>query len=142
MVVACKQQRPALEPVSSQQQPETVTERDRIRSDRSVIKKKYGALHADISALLFEADPIGINFKDNTDEYEPEVDTILPRLSSCANAAEAEKVIHEEFVRWFDRDTAGPQERYRAVAKQIWKRYRARSDDNMLGGRSRPSSAR
>jgi hypothetical protein len=114
-----------VEPVSSQQEPKTVTERDKIRSDRSAIKKEFGALYTDVLALLFKADPIGINFKDNTDEYEPEVDTILPRLSSCANAADTEKVVHEEFVRWFDRDTAGPQEWYRVVATQIWERYKA-----------------
>ena len=27
---------------------------------------------------------------------------------------------HEEFVRWFDVATAGPSERYQAVAKRIW----------------------
>jgi hypothetical protein len=124
MAVACKQQRPHVEPVSSQQEPRPVTERDRIVSDRSVIKKEFGALYTDVSALLFKTDPIGINFKNNTDEYEPEVDTILPRLSSCANAADVEKVVHEEFVRWFDRDMAGPQARYRVVAKQIWERYK------------------
>ena len=102
-----------------------MAERARILSDWSAIKKQFGALYTDVLALLFKADPIGINFKDNTDEYEPEVDTILPRLSSCANAADVEKVVHEEFVRWFDWDTAGPQERYRVVTKQIWERYKA-----------------
>jgi len=124
MAVACKQ-RQQVEPVSSQREPERVTERDRIRSDRNTLKQQFGPLYTDVSALLFKADPIGINFKDNADEYEPEVDTILPRLSSCASAADTEKVVHEEFVRWFDRDTAGPQERYRVVAKQIWERYKA-----------------
>jgi hypothetical protein len=108
LAAACKQQKPHVEP------------------DRGAIKQEFGALYTDVLALLFKADPIGINFKDNFDEYEPEVDTILPRLSSCANAGDVEKVVHQEFVRWFDRDTAGPQERYRAVARQIWERYKAR----------------
>ena len=124
MTIACKQRRTPVEPVPSKQAA-NVTERETIRSDRSAIKKAFGALYTDVLALLFNADPIGINFKDNTDEYEPEVDTILPRLSSCANAADVERVVHEEFVRWFDRETAGTPERYRAVAKQIWERYRA-----------------
>ena len=109
---ACKQQKPEPEPVAAEPDP-------------AVIKAKFGALRADVLALLFKADPVGINFETNTDEYEAEADTILPRLSSCANAADVEKVVHEEFTRWFDPDTAGPPERYRAVAKQIWQRYKA-----------------
>jgi hypothetical protein len=108
LAAGCKQQKPQVEP------------------DRSAIKQEFGALYADVLALLFKADPVGINFKDNTDEYEPEVDTILPRLSSCKGAADVEKVVHEEFVRWFDRDTAGPPGSYRVVARQIWERYKAR----------------
>jgi len=108
LAAACKQQKPHVEP------------------DRGAIKQEFGALYTDVLALLFKDDPIEINIKDNTDEYEPEVDTILPRLSSCANAADVQKVVHEEFVRWFDRETAGPPERYRVVARQIWERYKAR----------------
>jgi len=29
-------------------------------------------------------------------------------------------LVHEEFVRWFDADTAGPVERYKKVASRIW----------------------
>jgi hypothetical protein len=64
--------------------------------------------------------PFGINFEDNTDEYEPETDTILPRLKSCRSAEEVRSVVHEEFVRWFDDHVAGPPERYGRISKRIW----------------------
>jgi len=32
-----------------------------------------------LEAVLFEADPIGINFEDNTDEYRAEAESILLR---------------------------------------------------------------
>ena len=30
------------------------------------------------------------------------------------------RVVHEEFVRWYNADTAGPASLYRAVAEDIW----------------------
>jgi len=36
---------------------------------------------------------------------------ILPRLRTCVSAAEVQRVVHEEFCRWFDVETAGPFER-------------------------------
>jgi hypothetical protein len=61
----------------------------------------YVRLFDDLSALLFRHDPIGINFATNTDEYNPEARTILPRLPQCHSAPDVPKVIVEEFHRWF-----------------------------------------
>ena len=57
--------------------------REEIESENKRLKAKYGSLFDSITALLFRHDPIGINFEDNTDEYEPEARTILPRLKAC-----------------------------------------------------------
>jgi hypothetical protein len=75
---------------------------------------------------LFSHDPIGINFgdTDNPDEYEPETGTILPRLAACTSSDEVLQVVHQEFVRWFDLDTAGPPERYAQVALDLWQLWR------------------
>jgi hypothetical protein len=51
---------------------------------RVELKLAYGAAYAQLSDILFHEDPIGINFEENTDEYEPEVDTIFAEASSCA----------------------------------------------------------
>jgi hypothetical protein len=37
-----------------------------------------------------------------------------------AIARDVHRIVHEEFVRWFDRQIAGPVERYRDVAESIW----------------------
>ncbi|MBI3874868.1 MAG: hypothetical protein HY300_02665 [Verrucomicrobia bacterium] len=71
-------------------------------------------------ALLFRHDPIGINSKTNTDEYEPEAGTILPRLRDCRSEADVCRVVHEEFVCWFDSRTAGPREHYAKIAADLW----------------------
>jgi hypothetical protein len=51
---------------------------------RKRLKQEYGELFDQTSAILFRHDPIGINFEDNTGEYDPEAGTILPRLAACA----------------------------------------------------------
>jgi len=94
--------------------------REEVLEERKQLKAQYCGLFDDIAALLFRHDPIGINFESNTDEYEPEVGTILPRLQNCQSPDDVRQVVHEEFVRWFEVDTAGPQERYEAIAQEIW----------------------
>jgi hypothetical protein len=87
---------------------------------RSAVKRKYKTLFDQASALLFRYDPIGINFEDNTDEYDPEVGTILPRLSGCHSTSEVRRVVFEEFCRWFGPETAGDEMSYNAIAEELW----------------------
>jgi hypothetical protein len=87
---------------------------------RSYVKRRYANLFDEASALLFRHDPIGINLEDNTDEYDPEVGTILPRLSRCHSSADARKVVFEEFCKWFGPETAGDEMRYDAIAAELW----------------------
>lgn len=70
-----------------------------IRRDRATLKEEYGAFFENVSAILFEADLVGINFETNTDEYEPEVGTILPRRSHAISVQDVELIVHEEFCR-------------------------------------------
>jgi hypothetical protein len=94
--------------------------REEILRGRRLLKEKYQWLFDDVSSLLFRHDPIGINFETNVDEYEVEVGTILPRLRSCHSEDEVCRVVHEEFVRWFDTDIAGPREHYLKIATEVW----------------------
>ena len=89
-------------------------------TDRRNAASSHGALIARVEALLFAADPIGINFETNTDEYNPEAVSIIARREEFESVDALQRVVHEEFVRWFDADTAGPIERYRSIAAQIW----------------------
>ena len=47
------------------------------REARDVLRIAQGEAFMQLAQILFEEDPIGINFTDNTDEYEPEAGTIL-----------------------------------------------------------------
>ena len=92
---------------------------------RSHVKRKYPHLFNEASALLFRFDPIGINFEDNTDEYDPEVGTILPRLPNCYSSTDARRVIFEEFCKWFGPETAGEEMKYDAIAAELWQLWSA-----------------
>src|SRR5215475_14022516 len=87
---------------------------DRAQRERAVVGRED--LVSCIEALLFDDDPIGINFETNTDEYRAEAQTIVVRLPEATSEEDVARIIHEEFVRWFDPQMAGPAERYRAVA--------------------------
>jgi hypothetical protein len=84
-----------------------------------------------LEALLFEADPIGINFEDNSDEYRPEAETIQLRRAEASSVADVRRIIHEEFVRWFDEQLAGPPERYEQLARRVWERW---NEDGLTTG--------
>jgi hypothetical protein len=58
---------------------------DTIARERAALRREYGELFDSVAAVLFEADPIRINFEINTDEYEPEAGTILPRLHTATS---------------------------------------------------------
>ena len=96
------------------------TTRDEILENRRRLRAEYEALFDSMAALLFRYDPIGINCEVNTDEYQPEVETILPKLRSCHSADDVLRLVHAEFVRWFDPGTAGPSDRYEGIAAEIW----------------------
>ena len=58
--------------------------------------------------------------------------TILPRLRDCESASDVLRVVHQEFVRWFDAGNAGPEGRYAEIASEIWQMwqpYRHRAPD-------------
>lgn len=96
------------------------------RKRQESLQARHGALYAEVSQLLREADPIRlIAIGASDDEYDPEVSTILPRLHEAQSAAEVQRIIHEEFVHWFDDDIAGPITHYAEVAEKIWEVWRA-----------------
>ena len=76
-----------------------MNEAEEIKRHRAALRSEFSSLYDAVLAILFDADPVGINFEFNTDEYEPEVGTILPRLSKCHSVDDLQRVIHEEFLR-------------------------------------------
>lgn len=94
------------------------------RQTRQRLLTGQEGLVASIEELLFRHDPIGINFDHNADEYRSEAETITLRLPEAAAEHDLRRIIHEEFVHWFDVGTAGPAERYDSIAREIWQIWR------------------
>ena len=96
-------------------------------------KRRYEALVAAVERAINEADPIGLlEIGAPPDEYAPEIGTIVPRLTSADRLDDVGAVLHEEFIRWFGDDTAGPRHAYEASARRIWGavvEYRLEADE-------------
>lgn len=97
--------------------------KEQIESETKRLRAEYGNLFDSVADILFRHDPVGINFEDNSDEYYPEARTILPRLRDCRSAQDVTRVVHEEFVTWFEPETAGPKENYQLLSQEIWNRW-------------------
>jgi hypothetical protein len=89
------------------------------RKKQAELRSTYREAHGRLSEILFEEDPVGINFGFNAGEYEPEAATLLPRLLDARSVDDVRKVVHEEFVKWFSTDS--PPESYQVVAERVWK---------------------
>ena len=91
------------------------------RQRRQSLKAAYSGLYSEVSRLLREDDPIGlITMGAPDDEYDPEVSTILPRLREANAPVDVQRIVYEEFGRWFGADIAGPLTDYANVAEKIW----------------------
>jgi hypothetical protein len=82
---------------------------------------RYQHLIAAVQRAIAEADTIRLlEIGAPADEYGPEIGTILPRLATAARLDDVTNVLHEEFVRWFGHEVAGPRDGHEAPARRIW----------------------
>jgi hypothetical protein len=100
--------------------PEVRAQVDQARAAREAARAADPQFFAAVSNTMFEHDPIGINFTINTDEYDPEAGTVIPRLSACQTVDNVTTVLHEEFVQWFGADIAGHRAAYIELAQALW----------------------
>jgi hypothetical protein len=80
---------------------------------------QYKELYKQVANILLKHDPVGIASVDSH-EYDPEVSAILPQLKSCQSEKDVLEMVYSEFVKWFDKTTAGPKSKYNPIAKEIW----------------------
>jgi hypothetical protein len=96
------------------------TEREAILRRRQELRAQFGAIYDRVSSILFEEDPGGVNFDHNTDEYESEVDMILPHLRACTSVDDVEAVLVVVLRKMFDEETIRPRARIQRIANLIW----------------------
>ena len=74
---------------------------------------RYQDLVAAVERAINEADPIGLLAGGApSDEYAPEIGTIIPLLANAHRPDDVTGVLHGEFLRWFGEGTAAPRQAY------------------------------
>ncbi len=80
---------------------------------------EYVAAFSRLSSVLFAEDPAGVNYDDNTDEYDPEALMIVVRLHYCSGPKDVVRVIKEVVSAQWD-GPPRPFFRYGKLARRIW----------------------
>lgn len=101
----------------------TLAELERLSHERHSVKVRYQTLFNEVAGILFANDPQAINYETNTDEYDPEVGTILPRLHLATNTEDVALIVHQEFVRWFGAEEVGIPADFQLTAEMIWRAW-------------------
>lgn len=74
-----------------------------------------------LRAIINRADPVGLlQIGAPSDEYDPELSSILVQLDSNMSLNATQELLYREFLYWFgDTSTIGPPENYLAPAQEI-----------------------
>ena len=81
-------------------------------------RSEHGAFFNEVVALLLRCDPEQIAYGRES-AYEAETGTILVRLPACQSQEDVRRIVHQEFVRWFDGHVE-PEEHYATLATELW----------------------
>ena len=87
--------------------------------EREELRRQNATLFDACVREFYRADPLRLAPHAPLDEYEPQVVTVLPRLPQCSGQPDVQRVLHEEFVKWFGND-AGPPDRYFKLSFVVW----------------------
>ena len=98
------------------------TETEDAQQHRS-LQKEYGSFYRAVSDILFRHNPMELDGKRNTGEYNPEVDALLSRIREANQISALHALLFEIFQADFGEDNCGSRETYTAAASEIWKAY-------------------
>ena len=90
------------------------------RQERRLLKRKYGCLFNEISAILFALDPMGLNCGSNRDEYDLEAGFLLPRLSGARSVQDVEVIVAQMLDHWFGPEAGRCKPMLGDLAARIW----------------------
>lgn len=87
---------------------------------------QYGAIYDLVLETLYRYDPWWVGWKGDVpfgaEEYAPEADQIVPRLTEAQSADDIRRIIHEVMGLYYGK-TLGGEERYAEMAQEIWWGY-------------------
>jgi hypothetical protein len=93
------------------------------RQQHRMLQKEYGSFYRAVSDILFRHNPMELEGKHNTGEYDPEIDVLLSRIKEAEHLTALEELLFEVFLTDFGDENCGSRDRYNAAALEIWKAY-------------------
>ena len=93
------------------------------RQQHRMLQKEYGSFYRAVSDILFRHNPIELDGKHNTGDYNPEVDVLLSRIREAEDLSTLLQLLFEVFMTDFGEENCGNRERYEVAASEIWKSY-------------------
>lgn len=93
------------------------------RQQHRTLQKEYGSFYRTVSEILFRHDPMELDAKHNTGDYDPEVDALLSRIRGAEDLKTLQDLLFEVFRTDFGEGSCGTKDRYDVAAAEIWKAY-------------------
>jgi hypothetical protein len=93
------------------------------RLKHRMLQKEHGHIYRAISDILFLHNPMELDGKRNTGDYNPEVDVLVSRIREVENVDALQDLLFEVFRTDFGEENCGSRERYEVAASEIWKAY-------------------
>jgi hypothetical protein len=93
------------------------------RQQHRMLQKEYGNFYRAVSDILFRHNPMELDGKHNTGDYDPEVDMLLSRIREAESLSALQELLFEVFLNNFGEENCGGKERYNVAALEIWKAY-------------------
>jgi hypothetical protein len=93
------------------------------RQQHRILQKEYGNFYRAVSDILFRHDPMDLDGKRNTGEYDPEIDALLSRIQEAQHLNGLVDLLYEVFRTDYGDENCGDRERFEPAASEIWKAY-------------------
>jgi hypothetical protein len=101
---------------------ETRNDSNNWESLKILIRNQHPLLLKEVSSILFESDPMCLNFDNNVDEYDPEAVSIISELSEAQSPEDVADIVIVQFRNWFDCDLSPykDNDKFTRMSKRIW----------------------
>lgn len=111
---------PLLEPPSSTQ--DTNTPSYRHKQFKAMVRSQHPQLLQSISSILYNCDPMCLNFDCNGDEYDPEAISIIYELQDAKSAKDVANIVIGQFQEWFGEDLSPfkANDKFIRMCRSIW----------------------
>ena len=101
---------------------------------KAMVRSQYPLLLQSISAILYDCDPICLNFEGNDDEYDPEAISIIYELQNAKSAKDVSSIVIRQFQEWlcYDLSPYKDNPKFIRMCQGIWMAWCAHEKPQIL----------